>query len=110
MSKEAEDKAKELVNQGGAIFVADLKATRGTLLKQGIDYGSGEIWAGDEAKAIGLVDEIATLNEVIATTWALNAYDVGPNQENFGPWSSTFQGFTQSLADVLVARLSPQLR
>jgi protease-4 len=109
MSKEAEAKAKELVDQGGAIFVADLKATRGTLLKPGIDYGSGEIWAGDEAKAIGLVDEIATLDEVIATTWGIKAYDFGPNADSFGPWSSIFQGFARSLADALIARLSPQL-
>ena len=109
MSKEAEDKARQLVNQGGAIFVADLKATRGNLLKPSIEYGSGEIWAGEEAKAIGLVDEIATLDEVIATTWGIKSYDFGPNQESFGPWSSTFQGFAQSLADALVARLSPQL-
>jgi protease-4 len=109
MSKEAEDKARELVNQGGAIFVADLKATRGPLLKPNIEYGSGEIWAGEEAKAIGLVDEIGTLDEVIATTWGIKAYDFGPNAESFGLWSSTFQGFAQSLADVLVARLSPQL-
>ena len=110
MSKEAEVKAKELVNQGGAIFVADLKATRGTLLNPGIDYGSGEIWAGDEAKAIGLVDEIATLDEVIATTWGIKAYDFGPNADSFGSWSSTFQGFAQSIADALIARLSPQLQ
>lgn len=109
MSKEAEEKARQLVNQGGAIFVADLKATRGTLLKPGIDYGSGEIWAGDEAKAIGLVDEIATLHEVIATTWGIKSYDFGPNPESFGPWSSTFQGFAQSLVDTLIARLSPKL-
>lgn len=109
MSKEADEKAKQLVNQGGAIFVADLKTTRGQLLKAGIDYGSGEIWAGDEAKDIGLVDEIATVDEVIASTWELKTYDFGPNQESFGPWSATFQGFAQSLADALGARLAPQL-
>jgi protease-4 len=109
MSKEADEKAKQLVNQAGAIFVAELKAARGALLKSTIDYGSGEIWAGDEAKAIGLVDEIATLDEVIATTWGIKAYDFGPNQESFGPWSSTFQGVAQSLTEVLVARFSPQL-
>jgi protease-4 len=109
MSKEAEDKARQLVNQGGAIFVADLKATRGPLLKPGIEYGSGEIWAGDEAKAIGLVDEIGTLDEVIAATWGVKSYDFGPNQESFGLWSSTFEGFAQSLADALVARVAPQL-
>ena len=109
MSKEAEDKARELVSQGGAIFLADLKATRGPLLKPGVEYGSGEIWAGEEAKAIGLVDEIATLDEVISAKWGIKTYDFGPNPESFGPWSSTFQGFAQSLVDALVARLSPQL-
>jgi protease IV len=110
MSKEADDKARQLVDQGGAMFVADLKASRGPLLKPGIEYGSGEIWAGEEAKAIGLVDEMATLDEVIAATSAIKPYDFGPKQESFGPWSSTFQGFAQSLADALLARLSPQFR
>jgi protease IV len=110
MSKEADDKARQLVDQGGAMFVADLKATRGRLLKSSIEYGSGEIWAGEEAKAIGLVDEIATLDEVIAATWAIKPYDFGPDQDSFGPWSSTFQGFAQALADALLARLSPQFR
>jgi hypothetical protein len=50
------------------------------------------------------------MEEVMATTWGIKPYDFGPNQESFGPWSSTFQGCAQSLADVLVARLSPQLR
>ena len=109
MSKEAEDKARELVNQGGAIFLADLKTTRGALLKPGVEYGSGEIWAGEEAKSIGLVDEIATQDEVISARWGIKSYDFGPSEETFGPWSSTFQGFVQSLGDALVARLSPQL-
>ena len=110
MSKEAEDKARQLVSQGGAVFLADLKATRGALLKSDITYDSGEIWAGEEAKAIGLVDEIATLDEVISAKWNINPYDFGPSPESFGPWSSTFQGFAQSLVDALVARLSPQLQ
>ena len=109
MSKEAEDKARELVNQGGAIFLADLKATRGALLKPGVEYGSGEIWAGEEAKSIGLVDEIATQDEVISARWGIKSYDFGPSEETFGSWSSTFQGFVESLGDALVARLSPQL-
>jgi protease-4 len=110
MSSEAEDKARRLAAQGGAIFVADLKATRGASLKPEIEYGSGEIWAGEEAKAIGLIDEIATLDEVIATSWGIKAYDFGPTQETFGPWSSTFHGLAQSLGDALAARLSLQLR
>jgi protease-4 len=109
MSKEADEKAKQLVTEGGAIFVADLKTTRGQPQDGLLTTGSGEIWAGDEAKAIGLVDEIATIDEVIASTWELKTYDFGPNQESFAPWSSAFQGFAQSLADALVARLAPQL-
>lgn len=110
MSKEAENKAKQLVDQGGAIFVADVKATRGARLNSTVDYGSGEIWAGDEAKAIGLVDDIGTLDEVVASTWGIKAYDFGPNPESLGLWSSTFQGLAHSLVDAMLARLSPQLR
>ena len=109
MSNEAEDKARQLVNQGGAIFIADLKETGGPLYKPDLDYASGEIWAGDGVKAIGLLDKIATLDKAIAATWGIKPYAFGPNQESLKPWSSTFQGFAHSLADALVARLSPQM-
>lgn len=109
MSPEADDKARQLVNQGGAAFLADLRATRGPLLRPNIAYDSGEVWVGEEAKSIGLIDEIATLDDVIANTWGIKPYEFGPSAEGFGPWSSTFQGFAQALADALVARLSPAL-
>lgn len=78
MSPEADKKARELVAQMGQQFRAELEAQRKDKLKAGVDYGSGEIWGGVEAKAVGVVDEIGTLDEVIKTTWDLKAHDFGP--------------------------------
>jgi protease-4 len=84
VTPEADAKAKKLVGQLGGVFVKELQTARGKRLKQGVNYGTGEIWGGLEAKEIGLVDEIGTLDEVIASTWGLKAYDFGPQRQGMG--------------------------
>lgn len=79
MSPEADKKARELVAQMGEQFRAELVAQRKSKLKGGVDYGSGEIWGGIEAKDVGMIDEIGTLDEVIKTTWDLKSHDFGPS-------------------------------
>lgn len=71
VSEEADAKAKLLVSQIGAAFLDEVKRARSATLKANVDYGSGEIWGGQEAKDIGLVDGISTLDEVVATTCGL---------------------------------------
>ncbi len=71
VSQEADAKAKLLVSQVGATFLDEVKRARGATLKTKVDYGSGEIWGGQEAKDIGLVDGISTLDEVVATNWGV---------------------------------------
>jgi len=110
MSPEAEDKARQLVHQGGATFLADLKVTRGPFLKAGIAYDSGEVWLGEEAKRIGLIDEIGTLDEVISINWGIKLYDFGPSNEGFGQWSSTSRDFAEAIADAMLTHLSVRLR
>ena len=34
-----------------------------------VDFASGEIWGGLEAKQLGLIDEVSTLDEVIRRRW-----------------------------------------
>jgi protease-4 len=71
VSQEADAKAKLLVSQVGATFLDEVKRARSATIKATVDYGSGEIWGGQEAKDIGLIDGVSTLDEVVATTWGL---------------------------------------
>jgi protease IV len=110
MSKEAVEKAMQLVQQGGRLFVDELKQARGSRLKSGVDYGTGEVWSGEEALSLGLVDQIGTLDEIITANWGVKSYDFGSSQEGFGSLTSIFQGFSQSLTENIAARLGPQMR
>ena len=110
VSQEADAKAKLLVSQVGATFLDEVKRARSATLKANVDYGSGEIWGGQEAKDIGLVDGISTLDEVVATNWGLKTYDFGPSQDTFGLFSASLEGLAQKIGDSLASRLAPSLR
>ena len=110
VSQEADAKAKLLVSQVGATFLDEVKRARSATLKATVDYGSGEIWGGQEAKDIGLVDGISTLDEVVATTWGLKTYDFGPSQDTFGLFSASIEGMAQKIGDSVASRLAPSLR
>jgi protease-4 len=96
MSEEADKKARDLVQQAGKLFVDDLKQARGTRLKSDIDYGTGEVWSWEQARAIGLVDEIGTLDEVVAKNFNAKAYDFSHSRQGFGALMSVFQGFLRA--------------
>lgn len=109
MSPAADAKAAGLVSQMGKAFATELAAKRGKHLKPGTDYATGEVWGGEEAKALGLIDEIGTLDQVIGGTWGVNPYDFGPRKGNdFGLLGQLMRGATQSVAEALVnqARVS----
>ena len=84
MSDEARAKAQQLVDEAGSQFVGELSALRAEKLQAGVNYGSGEVWAGPHALAIGLVDQLGTLDEFVQTTWGLDAYDYGPRRGSLG--------------------------
>lgn len=99
---QAEQKAQELVNQMGAQFRADVAKLRPTLQK-GFEYGTGESWGGQEAKRIGLIDEVATIDDVIEKRWQLPAHD-------FGPGSGGYKGIhVNALVDTVVNAIASSL-
>lgn len=110
VSPAVDAKAKKLVNQMGQTFVNDLKAARGVFLKSGVDYGSGEVWGGIEAKELGLVDAISTVDDVVASTWGLKTYDFGPRQDGFGALSASFQSILADILERFISQQSVQLR
>jgi protease IV len=61
-------KAQDLVDNAGGQFLADFKARRGSKLKEGVTYNTGEIWSGEQALKLGLVDETGTIEHVAYAT------------------------------------------
>ncbi|WP_036250046.1 S49 family peptidase [Methylobacter sp. BBA5.1] len=84
MSKESEAKAQEMVNQMAVVFADEFKSKRGAKLKEGFDYTTGEIWGGEEALAIGLIDEIGTIEGVVSNEWHAKTHDFGPTNQAKG--------------------------
>ncbi len=101
LTDESDAKATELVNKVGGAFLLDLQQQRGSHLKANVDYGTGEVWSGMEAKALGLVDEIGTMESVVSTQAKLKEYNFGPHDDAFGTLRSQFIGsILSSLGDV----------
>ena len=96
VSEESDAKAQQLVSHVGSMFVTELIAQRGARLKAGIDFGTGEIWSGEEAKSIGLVDEIGSLESLVR-----GAPDLTPF--NFGPQESALMRFASAIGRTAAA-------
>ena len=91
VSPEVDMKAQKLVDQLGTFFLEEVKARRGTRLKQGIDVATGEVWPGPEAKDLGLVDSVGTLDEYVSATWGIRTYDFGPSPQGLQLLGHTLQ-------------------
>ena len=98
VSPDVDVKAQKLVDQLGSFFLDEVKATRGDRLKQGVDVATGEVWPGPEAKDLGLVDSVSTLDEYVAATWGIRTYD-------FGPSAQGLQLLNRTLQDALVGSI-----
>ncbi len=111
MSAAADAKASGLVVQMGKAFTSELAAQRGKHLKAGTDYGTGEVWGGEEAKALGLIDEIGTLDQVVSNSWGVGMHDFGPRKANdFGLMGQFMQGMAESMSRALVAEARLSVR
>jgi protease-4 len=111
MSAAADTKAQALVAQMGRAFASDLARQRGKHLHPGTDYATGEVWGGEEAKAIGLIDEIGTLDQVVSTSWGVGMHDFGPRKANdFGLFGQMMESAAQSLAHALVSEARLEVR
>jgi len=102
VTPEVDAKAHSLVDELGGAFVAEVKQRRGNTLKSGVDYGTGEIWDGAQAKEIGLVDTIGTIDEYVQNTWGLKSYDFGPSHEALQLFAKTVgDGVGGAVAEAL---------
>lgn len=82
MTDQANDKAQQLVNTMGKEFNDELRSLR-KALKPGVQYATGEAWGGNEALALGVIDELGTIDDVIERKWKLPAHDFGPGSDGF---------------------------
>lgn len=107
VTPEAVEWGNRLVATSGGLFLSEVRTLRPNL-SSNVDLSTGEVWAGIHAKELGLVDEIGTLEEVIASHWGLKPYDYGPQPASKG-WLS---GIVGSVAAGLVPELTmlPALR
>lgn len=65
-TEQADEKAQSMVSAIGAMFVAEVRHARGSRLNDSASIASGEVWNGDEALALGLIDGIGTLESLQA--------------------------------------------
>ena len=99
VTPEVDAKAQYLVDHVGKVFLEDVKARRGKLLKPGVDFGTGEVWSGLEAKDLGLVDAVGTLEDYVSTNYS------GVKTYDFGPSADGFQLFGRAIQDAAVASM-----
>lgn len=111
VSQESDIKAQQLVSHVGAMFVQELAGQRGRHLKRDVDYGTGEVWSGEEAVAIGLVDEIGSLETLARDSANLKAYSFGPNESSVMRFASKVgQSMAEALVSVPVANFGSGLK
>ncbi|MBY0239993.1 MAG: S49 family peptidase [Burkholderiaceae bacterium] len=90
VSRESDAKAKQLVSHVGLMFAKELAWRRGPHLKPDVDYSTGEVWSGEEAKAIGLVDEIGSLESLVREAPNIKPYNFGPTESAVIKLASAF--------------------
>lgn len=101
---EDQEKAQILVNGMGKIFASEVQERRKGKLAKSVDLFTGEVWDGSEAKALGLVDSIGTLDDVIRDKFPENALMRDLNQSGRGLLflRSASEAITLSIRDVLL--------
>ncbi|ASK18323.1 MULTISPECIES: signal peptide peptidase SppA [unclassified Halomonas] len=99
LDEEAADFWQGVLTQTHEQFIDDVKAGRGDRLSNSPEIFSGLIWSGEQALELGLIDELASLEQVARE-------QVGEAEwENYTPSLDPFERltrrFTQTAAEVL---------
>ena len=104
---EGEAKAQALVDELGRQFETLLKERRGKKLTQAPDtYATGEVWGGQDALGLGLVDSNGTIETIMATYPDLKLVNFGPfeRKNNLLPsWLQTLDDTSQALQTLAEA-------
>lgn len=106
------DKGQALVGGIGAIFADEVIATRGDRLRiKRVELTTGEAWSGADAKRLGLVDEVGTLESVLAH-YDARGRDFGPSRRGgvgglFAQWAA---GLGSAFASGVASELAGSVR
>jgi protease-4 len=96
---EGEAKAQALVDELGRQFEMLLVERRGKKLTQPIaNYTTGEVWGGQDALGLGLVDSNGTIETLMSQHPDLKLVDFGPFERK-----SPLGGLWQSVDDIAVS-------
>lgn len=97
---EGEAKAQALVDELGRQFETLLKERRGNKLTQATDtYTTGEVWGGQDALGLGLVDSNGTIETIMAAHPDLKLVNFGPFERK----NNLLPGWMQTLDDASAA-------
>jgi protease-4 len=101
MKPESDHKAQDMVDQMAGTFEKEFRRVRGDKLKGGVDYATGEVWDGEHALALGVVDALDSIENVVRREY-------GPDMKirDFGPCDtvkSPFKMLGQAVFDNLLA-------
>lgn len=107
-------KATELVSTMGKTFADEIRQVRGAKLKKQ-DFATGEVWNGTDALAIGLIDEVNTIDNYIRTNWPdVKVFEFGPKKEgkSFPALGFIQEAITEGIARVFapIANQAIQIR
>lgn len=104
VSETAHKKAQEMVTEGASLFIAEVKAARGDKLANNNVF-TGESWLGSEAKALGLVDEIGTLESISASYKLPLSVVGGSGRGGMFMSASIIEQITASISEKVIAKL-----
>lgn len=94
--------AQDLVDGVARSFADSVRERRGTKLKTVDDLTSGRVWTAEEARAKGLIDEVAVIEDLVERDYP------GAELASYMPRrtladSLSLEAFSKSLADALLA-------
>lgn len=102
MSDASNDRAQGLVDALGGRFVDEVRKYRAGKLPSPLKIGTGEVWTGSVALSQGLIDEIGTIESVMATATTEKTFDFGPRGDpGFFPLPRTVASWLHELQSSL---------
>lgn len=109
---EDEEKAQILVDGMGRIFAEQVQEFRKGKLTDKVDLFTGEVWDGNEAKALGLVDVIGTLDDVVRDKFpeGTKTLDIGRTSGGFSFLRGAAEAISQGVQSSLMSQVHLTLK
>lgn len=104
MSKESDVKAQQMVDQMAVVFATEFKVRRGSKLRTDVNYATGELWEGEDALKIGLIDEIGTIESVANREWNVPTHDFGPTNKINGFFPRLVSEITNQIMSMTIEK------